>query len=148
MRRMCAVLLGIAVSAHGLGCFTKAQRAAQPPQFRTLQVQQATRFHKKIMLEIGWYPYQREQAVAAGTNLWTIVHSDSGGVEGALPVILVSYPDSSEAVWLDLNIDDALLGRLLKHSLMTEIPIKRPLAEFLQEANCGSCHPAEIRIRE
>lgn len=147
MLRIGAVLMGLALSLLGLGCFAKAQRAAAPPQFRTIDAEEPTRFHKPIRLEVAWYPYHAGQAATAGKHVWTIVREDSSGTMGVMPVILVSYPDSSEGVWLDLDTDDALLGRLLKHSLMTEIPLKRPFTEFLQEADCGKCHPAEIKIR-
>ncbi len=77
---------------------------------------------------------------------WNVLPIDSGSTDGQMPVLVLTYPDSGQSIILDLHMDDALLGNLLKHSLMTEVPIRRPFSDYLQEANCAKCHPADVRI--
>jgi hypothetical protein len=40
-----------------------------------------------------------------------------------------------------------LLGKLIKQSLMTQQPISDPFSIFLEESDCTTCHPSDIKIK-
>ncbi len=81
-----------------------------------------------------------------GENVWKMI-SDSSKKEGNIPVILVRHPDSEESLWLNMEIDDELLGKLIKQSLMAQVPISGPLSDFIEDTDCITCHPDDIEIR-
>jgi hypothetical protein len=81
-----------------------------------------------------------------GAHTWSISKPDSSDKAGMIPVIHISNFDTSESLWVYMDIDDALLGKLIKHSLMTEVPIEYPLKEYLQKADCMKCYPSHIDI--
>jgi len=47
-----------------------------------------------------------------------------------------------------MDIDNDLLGRLIKQSLMTQKPITELLTAFLEDADCSTCQLAEIEINQ
>jgi hypothetical protein len=53
---------------------------------------------------------------------------------------------SKDTIWIDMNTDTELLGRLVKHSLMTQEPIQRPYTNFFEVASCEKCHPAHVKV--
>ena len=58
------------------------------------------------------------------------------------------YPyEEEKSIYFGMDIDNELLGRLIKQSLMTQQPITEPLTAFLEDADCSTCHPAEIEIK-
>lgn len=115
---------------------------------RKLKESEPLGFHKAIELTIGWYPYEEGKAIKLDSEHSAVSFDDSSRTGGIVPVIYVSYPDSGQSLTLEMGIDNALLGKLLKHSLMTEIPIRRPFTDFLKEADCAQCHPPEIELHE
>lgn len=112
---------------------------------RQVRPSEIAAYHPPITLNIGWIPYQDQKLVQTGKNEWKI-QKDESGKQGAIPVILVNYADQQDTIFLDMNMDNALLGKLIKHSLMTQEPIKRPFAEYFETASCQRCHPAEVKV--
>ncbi|MCB0833932.1 MAG: hypothetical protein KDC45_10755 [Bacteroidetes bacterium] len=102
-------------------------------------------FHRPVELKIGWRIYTEPGTVQTSDSTWRV--SSDGLHRGLIPVILVSYPDSSKNVWIEMTTDDAMLGRLLKQSLMTQKPIEKPIREFLKKTECATCHPSSIKIQ-
>jgi hypothetical protein len=78
-------------------------------------------------------------------NNWVIVESDSAK-SGAIPVIQVIYPVTADTVWVQMNTKNDLLGKLIKHSLMTQQPIYEPYSEYFEKASCASCHPSDVKV--
>jgi hypothetical protein len=103
-------------------------------------------YHKPIELRIGWYPYDEVGMIKTGINTWKMV-SDSCCKQGNIPILLIRNAESEETLWLNMDIDDALLGKLIKQSLMTEVPLSGPLSEFIEKTDCMTCHPQEIQIK-
>jgi hypothetical protein len=100
--------------------------------------------HDPIKVEIAWLPYQEHQLVRTKRNEWKVVKNEVAGITSNMPMILVTYPNTSDTMWFDMNVDNEMLGRLMKHSLMTQVPISRPFTEYIEVAKCGKCHPAHI----
>jgi hypothetical protein len=71
-------------------------------------------------VKIGWYPYQEEEIIKTGTHQYLIQKCDSSEIAGKMPVIILTYPDSSESIYFGMDIDNDILGRLIKQSLMTQ----------------------------
>ena len=111
---------------------------------RQIKPNEISSYHDAVKLEVAWLPYQEHQLVRTKRNEWKMVKNEEIGVTSNMPMILVSYPNSQDTVWFDMNMDNEMLGRLLKHSLMTQVPISRPFTEFVEVAKCGKCHPDHI----
>lgn len=115
---------------------------------RILQVNpsEVKAFHQPVSVQVGWFPYHEDKLVQTGKNDWKVVKNTDGENEGTIPQILIHYPNSGDSIWLSMNVDNALLGKLVKHTLMTQIPIERPFAEYFEVAKCSTCHPSHIKI--
>lgn len=113
---------------------------------RTMQPGDITSFHPEISVTLGWVPYQDQKLVQTKKNEWKVVKHKSGDKAGKVPVILVSYPESKDSILLDMDIENELLGKLLKHSVITQEPIKRPFVTFFEKAKCQKCHPADLKV--
>lgn len=81
-------------------------------------------------MKIAWFPYKDLELKKSKANNWVMVSSDSAR-ESAIPVIMITYPVSNDSIWIDMNIKNELLGKLVKHSLMTQVPITEPYGEYL-----------------
>ncbi len=130
-----------------ISCSSERKALRDSPRIRVFEEWKGQNFHKPIELKIGWYRYKESDAFQDSSNLWAVTLKDSGKVYGSSPILMVSYPDSSDGIYFDMDVDDALLGKLIKHSLMTQLPIKRPFKEFFAEADCSSCHPSEVKVK-
>ena len=135
-------------------CASKSQlRNDASLKVRKYDKSKTVRYHQPLELKIGWFPYHDETVERKEENVWTVVKEADAQepmhqyTDGAMPMIIINYPDSTQNITLEMNIDDALLGRLLKHSLMTEIPIEMPLKQYMEKADCATCHPADVKIR-
>jgi hypothetical protein len=115
------------------------------PTSRTMQPSEISGFHPEISIQIGWVPYQNQHLILNGNNEWRIVPIE-GERQGAVPTLLISYPESGDSILLDMNIENEMLGKLIKHSAMTQEPIKRPFHKFFEVAKCQKCHPPEIEV--
>ncbi len=62
------------------------------------------------------------------------------------PMIMITYPEGNDTVWVQMSTKNDLLGKLIKHSLMTQVPIKRPYEEYFEQAQCSSCHPSDVKV--
>ncbi|NNE48404.1 MAG: hypothetical protein HKN37_17265 [Rhodothermales bacterium] len=122
------------------------QASVRSTRYREFRMGEAERYHKPINLQIGWFPYE-ESRMERMENGDLVVMKDSLMTTGAMPAIVVSYTDTTHLVWLDVDTDDALLGQLIKYSLMTEAPISEPFSEYLQAVDCSDCHPKGLNIR-
>ena len=124
-------------------CSTKRDLALT--SVRQLEPNKVSSYHDPIHLTIAWYPYENQQFERTSKDEWRIVKSDSTQT-GTMPVILIEYPLSRDSIWLDMNTESEMLGKLLKHSLMTQEPIKRPFNDFFQSASCTKCHPSDLKV--
>ena len=116
-----------------------------PTRTRQLSPAEISSYHQPVQLQVAWVPYENKSLVQTGKNEWKIIEETDGGT-GAVPVLMVLYPDGRDTLWLDMNTENALLGKLVKHTLMTEEPIKRPFSEYFEVASCGKCHPSHVEI--
>lgn len=107
---------------------------------RTTRPEEIFSYHQEMKVQVGWMPYQNHRVIQTGDNEWKIVKSTETIFQGNAPVILISYP-TGDSILLDMNIKNELLGKLIKHSAMTQKPISRPFTAFMEEAKCQSCHP-------
>ena len=118
----------------------------QPTRVRQVQPGDVSGWHQPLTLQIGWFPYKEYSFERTGKNEWRVVKDEEADNSGDIPEILVTHPNTSDSVWLSMNIDNALLGKLVKHTLMTEEPIFEPLEEYFEVATCGKCHPEHVKI--
>ncbi|MDX1407058.1 MAG: hypothetical protein R3330_02965 [Saprospiraceae bacterium] len=140
--------------AGGLLLFLLAVQCAQyrelptAPQDRIRQIRPADirAYHDPVKMEIAWVPYQEHRLTRTSKGEWRVVKDEETDRESAMPMILVSYPGTTDSIWLDMNMDNEMLGRLLKHTLMTQVPLSRPFTRYVEIATCGSCHPRHIDI--
>lgn len=133
-----AVLVAAAILQ---GC--SPEPARQTVRYRQFPKWEATRYHRPIQMRIGWYPYSEADIVPDDDGNLLMLRADS---VGEMPAIMIREPDSTNLIIVGMDIDNELLGRLIKHSLMTQVPIKRPFDQYLIEARCSQCHPSRIRI--
>ncbi len=140
MKRLGFALLWIGIA----GCSHTATKS-ETVSLRTVG-SKAAFYHQPMGLKIGWYPYSEPAVYKLQNDVWNIVYSDTVK-QGYVPVIVVNYTDESKTVWIDMNVDDAILGKLIKQSLMTQKPIRTPFNEFLEESSCSTCHPSRIPLK-
>ena len=113
---------------------------------RQADTRHITSYHNPVKLEIGWIPYTEHRLVHTKKNEWKVVKDASVDTTSVMPMILLSYPFSEDSLWFDMNMENETLGRLLKHTLMTQQPISRPFGEYMEVSKCSNCHPASIDI--
>lgn len=141
MKKLIAMLLSILMIVACTRTATKQETVSM----RTVGPK-AVFFHQPMGLKIGWYPYEEAAKYELSEDVWKIVYSDTVR-QGYIPVIIVNYTDESKTVWIDMGVDDAILGRLIKQSLMTQKPIRTPFNEYLKASACSTCHPKQIPIK-
>ena len=115
------------------------------PRVRHIELEGAADFHQPVRLTVGWMPYEEDRVVSENGDTYSVAESGDRKT-GKIPALILTYEDGTTAV-LDMNIDNELLGKLIKSSLMSEKPIRRPYTEFMQTADCSTCHPSEVNIR-
>ena len=113
-------------------------------RIRSTHPTEVSSFHAPVKMEIAWVPYEEHRLVKTKKNEWKMVKDDDIRVASRMPMILITYPDATDSLWLDMNTDSEMLGKLVKHSMMTQVPISRPFAEYFEVAKCGTCHPSHI----
>ena len=96
-------------------------------------------------MKIAWFPYENLALKQTKANNWVIVESDSTR-KSAIPVIMISYPETGDSIWVQMDTKNDLLGKLIKHSLMTQVPISTPYSEYFEKAKCQNCHPADVPV--
>ena len=117
----------------------------EPSRARQLKPAEVRGYHNPAEMKIAWFPYKDIELKKTRDNNWVMVQSDSTK-EGALPVIMITYPVTGDSIWIDMNIKSELLGKLVKHTLMTQMPIKQPYGEYLEAASCTHCHPSNVKV--
>ena len=126
-------------------CKTVQQEEVEPPRMRQVKPEEVASYHSPINLTIAWLPYKDLALKRTADNDWKVIKSDSTK-SGLTPVILIKYPDRQDSVWLDMNTENEMLGKLIKHSLMTQEAITFPYGSFLEEAKCTKCHPSDVKV--
>ncbi len=117
-----------------------------PTRMRTVLPEEVSSYHSPVQMTIAWHPYQELNLVKKSDEKWIVTRSDSADT-GVMPIILVTYPDTKDSIWLDMTTDNKLLGKLIKHSLMTQEPIKRPIGNYFEIASCSKCHPPDVKVK-
>ena len=118
-----------------------------PTGIRNTKPSQVSSYHESVNMKIAWVPYEQNQTlVKTKKNEWKVVKGEEPNKIGNVPVILVTYPNSTDTIWIDMNTSNELLGKLVKHSLMTQEPIRRPFVEYFEEASCQKCHPSDVKV--
>ena len=125
-------------------CSTTKQ-PMDPMRARQLKPSEVRGYHNAVEMKIAWFPYEELVLKKTKENNWVMVDSDTGRVS-AIPVIMITYPDSKDSIWIDMNIKNQLLGKLLKHTLMTQQPITEPFSEYFANAKCTKCHPSNVKV--
>ena len=144
MRTIISLALIAFTALTALTC--KQMQEVQPTRIRQVRPADASGWHQPLTLQVGWFPYKEYSFEQTGKNDWRVVKDEEADKEGVIPEILVLHPGTSDSVWLSMNIDNALLGKLVKHTLMTEEPIFEPFDEYFEVAACAKCHPADVKI--
>ncbi len=116
-----------------------------PTQVRQLKPAQVWSYHSPVEVSIAWIPYENRSVVRTSDDEWAVVKSDSAG-KGSVPVILIKYPETGDTVYIEMNTRNEMLGQLMKHSLMTQEPIRQPYGEFIKTASCTKCHPSDVPV--
>lgn len=116
-----------------------------PDRVRQIKPNEVAGYHQPIQINIAWFPYEQQALERTSKNEWKVVKGDPER-SGNVPVILITYPERQDTIWLDMNTKNEVLGRILKHSLMTQEPISRPLGDFIETASCSRCHPSDVAV--
>ena len=116
-----------------------------PPSARQISPKEVKGYHAPVEMKVAWFPYKNLQLKQTKANNWVIVKSDSTR-QGAIPVIMVSYPETGDSIWIEMDTKNELLGKLIKHTLMTQQPISEPFGEYFETAKCTNCHPADVPV--
>ena len=124
---------------------TTTQNYMEPTRARQLKPSEVRGYHNPIEMKIAWFPYKELELKKTKENNWVMIESDTGRTS-ALPVIMITYPDSNDSIWIDMNIKNALLGKLIKHTMMTQVPITEPYSEYFANAKCSKCHPSNVKV--
>ncbi|MCB0496910.1 MAG: hypothetical protein KDC79_12300 [Cyclobacteriaceae bacterium] len=136
----------LAVLGFMVTCKTsKVTSVAHEPTLRQIKPSEVMGYHDPMNLNIAWYPYEDLMLKQTKDNNWVVVKSDSTR-KSAIPVILITYPGRPDSIWVQMDTENALLGKLIKHSLMTKEPIHEPFGEFFAEAKCTKCHPSNVIV--
>ena len=117
----------------------------EPSKARQLKPSEVKAYHLPMELKIAWFPYEDLELKKTRANNWVMIESDSTK-KSAIPVIMITYPASGDSIWIDMNIKNELLGKLVKHSLMTQVPIFEPYGEYFEQAKCSTCHPSNVKV--
>ena len=138
-------ILIIGLLSFGLLNCAPAKKQFEPAQARHLSPSEISSYHSAVNMRVGWMPYEEIQYKQAEDNRWVLLESDSANV-GMVPVIMISYPDTGDSIWFNMNMKSETLGRLIKHTMMTQKPIYEPIESYLADAKCASCHPSDVKV--
>lgn len=139
-----ATLAILALGLFAITCTTK-QAVVVPPTARQLDPQEIKTYHNPVLMQIAWMPYSNLELKQTKADNWVIVESDSAK-QGVIPVMRLIYPATEDTVWVQMNTKNDLLGKLIKHTLMTQEPISEPYSAYFEKAKCESCHPAAVKV--
>lgn len=140
------IVIIIALVSFSLITCKQYQEAQLDTKTRQLKTADIAAYHPPIQMTVAWVPYEDLKLMKTSKNEWKIVKDGEAGKQGNVPMMLVTYPNSNDTIWIDMNMENELLGKLIKHSLMTQEPIKRPFGQFFEVASCQKCHPAEVKV--
>ena len=137
------VLLLASIITFAITC--KSTLDLSTPKARQVKMSDVQGYHDPINLKVAWLPYRDMALKQTGENDWVIIN-DSTSKIGAIPMILVTYPESGDSVWIDMNTRSEELGKLIKHTLMTQQTIQEPYHNYLKVTKCGTCHPKDVVV--
>ncbi len=147
-----SILIYIIILLSILACKTSSVtpersrvQVLEPTKVRQIRPSEVNGFHKPLEMQVAWFPYEDRELKLTGDNEWGVFET-ADQKAGQIPMILVRYPASGDSIWLDMNTENQMLGKLLKHSLITQVPIKRPFLDFFQDASCTNCHPSDVKV--
>ena len=123
----------------------KEVSASQPTTSRQLRPNEVARFHASLEIKIAWVPYEENQVVEFEDSQYIFKYDDGVKSGRALPMIVIDHP-YGDSILIEMDIDNELLGKLIKRSIMTQKPIERPFTKYFDEARCQSCHPSDIKV--
>ena len=129
-----------------VNCNRTASREMTVENLRELTPGAISSFHPEFNVSLGWVPYEEKEMVPTGKNQWLVLNAHSPEKVGLVPLLVVSYPNTQDSIFLDMEISNELLGKLIKHSAITQVPIQRPFSQFFEEAKCERCHPPHIKV--
>ena len=129
-------------------CNRTAQREMTVENLREMNTAAISSFHPEITISLGWVPYEEKEMVPTGKNQWLVLNAHGPENTGMIPLLVVSFPGTRDSILLDMDMSNELLGKLIKHSAITQVPIQRPFSRFFAEARCGKCHPPHIKLNE
>lgn len=135
-----AIFLGAIIT---ITCTTT--KHLEPSRARQLKPSEVTAYHVPLEMKIAWFPYKELELKKSKANNWVMVSSDSSK-QSSIPVIMITYPESNDSIWIDMNIKNELLGKLVKHSLMTQLPITEPFGDYFAKTSCTTCHPSNVKV--
>ena len=144
MKNIIYILLSTLLTTFLWNC-SSSKKQFEPSQVRHLSPSEISSYHNAVNMRIGWMPYEDIQYQRAADNRWVLIESDAAA-EGMIPVIMISYPETGDSLWFNMNMKSETLGKLLKHTMMTQKPIYEPVASYLADAKCTSCHPSDVRV--
>ena len=113
---------------------------------RTWRPQDVSSYHPPVSVKLGWVPYEDQKLVQTGDNEWKIVKNENPDPDKKIPILFVESAANQESIMIEMNIENELLGKLIKHSAITQQPIKRPFTQFFEEAKCQGCHPKDVKV--
>lgn len=139
-----SILSLILIAVITLKC-SPSKQVVSEPHGRQVDPVNIAAYHKPIEMRVAWMPYENLELKQTKDNNWVVVESDSTK-HGVIPVIQLIYPESGDTAWIQMNLQNDLFGRLMKHSLMTQEPIFEPYSEYFEKAKCSNCHPADVIV--
>jgi len=124
-------------------CKTPVETVDTAPFIRQIKPNEVKSYHQPVQMRIAWFPYKNISVKQKADNEWVVLPTNDGK-EGHVPVILVDYLNQTDSIWIEMDTDNETLGRLIKHTLMTEEPITKPYSSYFEYASCTRCHPPEV----
>ena len=102
---------------------TTTQSYMEPTRARQLKPTEVSSYHNAINMKIAWFTYKELELKKTKENNWVMVESDTARTS-VVPVIMITYPNSNDSIWIDMNIKNQLLGKLiLKYWIYSSPPI-------------------------
>ena len=138
------LLAFLAITVLVITC-SSSKQYMEPTRARQLKPSEVRGYHNPVEMKIAWFPYKELELKKTKENNWVMMESDTGRTS-AIPVIMITYPTSNDSIWIDMNIKNELLGKLVKHTLMTQEPIYEPYGDYIANAKCSKCHPSNVKV--
>ena len=136
-------LLLLLIPIGYLTCTAPVKTVNSAPFIRQMKPNEVTSYHRPVQMRIAWFPYKDISVEQRADNEWVVLPAKDEK-EGNVPVILIDYLNHTDSIWLEMDTDNETLGKLVKHTLMTEEPITKPYSNYFEYASCTRCHPQGV----